>query len=97
MVGAISSSWADSDYMEKFYGITPEQSLASGLPEFVPSSGIMDASVQFGINQQLSSKWAAIIYTNYTLLFSDAAQSPIVEQAGSPNQFIGGVFAVYSF
>ena len=97
MVGAISSSWGDSDHMEKFYGITPEQSLRSGLPVFQPSSGILDARIQFGINQQISSKWAAIIYTNYTRLFGDAADSPIVEQSGSSNQFIGGVFAVYSF
>jgi outer membrane scaffolding protein for murein synthesis (MipA/OmpV family) len=97
VVGALSSTWVDNDYMQSFYGITPEQSLSSGLSSFQTSSGILDAAVQFGINHQFSSKWAAIIYTNYARILGDAADSPIVKQLGSTNQFVGGIFAVYSF
>ena len=42
-------------------------------------------------------QWAAHTFVEYERLVGDAANSPLVTQRGSPNQFTFGVGATYSF
>lgn len=97
VVGSLSSSWADGDYMDAFYSITPVQALASGLPGFDAGASFKDVRVDFAVNYQFSRHWAFIANGGYARLLNDAADSPIVSLRGSANQLQGGLFAVYSF
>ncbi len=92
----VGASYADDDYMDAYFTVTPAQSAASkaGLAAFDAESGIKD--VFFGLSGDIpvatnwSFKWAG----TYSRLLSDAAGSPITE---SENQFYGGVGLTYTF
>lgn len=95
--GTLSSTWADGSYMQSFFGVNASQALASGLAPFAATSGVKDVSLALGSNYQISDQWALVANAGYSKLLSDAKNSPIVAVRGSSSQFIGGLFAVYSF
>jgi len=45
----------------------------------------------------LDKDWSFITIANYTRLLNDAANSPLVENAGSKNQFWLGLGVAYRF
>lgn len=95
--GTLSSTWADGSYMSSFFSVDAAQALASGLPAFTATSGVKDATLSLGANYQVSDQWALVANAGYSKLLGDAKNSPIVAIQGSSSQFIGGLFAVYSF
>lgn len=95
--GTLSSTWADGSYMESFFGINATQALASGLAAFTATSGLKDVSLALGANYQVSDQWALVGNAGFSKLLGDAKNSPIVAVRGSSSQFVGGLFAVYSF
>ena len=90
------ASYADDDYMDAYFSVTPVQSASSaaGFSVFSAQSGIKD--VYFGLSGDIpiapdwSFKWSG----TYARLLGDAADSPIVE---TENQFSGGVGLTYTF
>lgn len=95
--GFISATWADNNYMDKFFSINTAQFLDSGMAAFNAGSGIKDAGIGVTANYKLSRRWAVLVHADYKRLLGDAADSPIVARRGSPNQAATGVFAIYSF
>lgn len=91
-------TWADDDYTDSFFGITPEQSLASGvLPEFNPGAGFRDVRLALTARYEITEKWAIDSFTTYSRLVGDTADSPLVDDFGTPNQFIVGLRLSRSF
>lgn len=97
VIGSISGTWADSSYMETFFGVNQAQSQASGLPVFNAGAGIKDARIGISVNYRISHRWALVVHTDYERLLRDAADSPIVSLRGSPNQATGALFMTYAF
>jgi len=95
--GSIGLTWSDGDYMDAFFSITGNQSAASGLPAFNAGSGFKDAGFSLSARYSLSRHWSLLAHTSYARLLGDAKDSPIVRQGGSPDQLLGGVFALYRF
>ena len=83
--------------MSAFFGVTAAQALASGLTTFTATSGLKDISLAFGANYKVTDSWALVANAGYSKLLGDAKNSPIVSVQGSSSQFVGGIFAVYSF
>ena len=90
----VSATWADDDYMEAFFGITPAQSARSGLPVFEAESGFKRADLKIDANWNLTESWFARASLGIGTLLGDAADSPIVE---SEEQLSFGVFVGYRF
>ena len=80
-----------------YFGVDAAQSAASGLPVFDARGGAHSAGAGAQVRYQITPKWEAHAYVEYDRLLGDAAASPLVEQHGSPNQFLFGVGASYSF
>ena len=97
VTSTLSTSWADNDYMDSFFSVTAAQSLTSGLAVFDATSGFKDISISFGANYAFTDRWNFVTSAGYAKLLSDAKNSPIVSVQGSSNQFVTGVYAVYSF
>ena len=90
----VSSTWADDNYMEDFFGVTSTQSGRSGLAQYNASSGFKSVDAEVGVMYPLGDSWAVNAMVEYSQLIGDAADSPIVKDKG---QFSGGMFISYKF
>lgn len=93
----VNSTWVTGKYMRSFFGVTPAQSAASGLPVYNPGSGFKDVGAEISANYMFASQWALVANASYNRLLGSAADSPLVSQRGSANQMAFRTFLVYSF
>jgi outer membrane protein len=95
--GGAQVTWVSENYMQRNFGITAEQSAASGLPEFDAGGGIKDVAGRIGVRFKRWKNWDFSSYVAYSRLMSDAADNPLVVQRGSPNQFLWSLSGQYRF
>jgi outer membrane protein len=89
--------WTDSKYTNAYFGVTPGQSVASGLPIYQAKSGLYDASLTISLEYLVTDRWSALAILGYTRLLGSAADSPLVRLRGSANQGSFAAFAIYAF
>lgn len=90
--------FSDSKYQRAYFGVTPAEALATGLPAYRPSGGIHGVAVASGLSYQFTPVWGVFGYARYERLVGDAADSPIVHTSfGSRNQLSGGLGVTYTF
>lgn len=88
------ATYANSDYMDAYFTVSPAQSAASGLAAFDASSGIKDVYLSLGTDIPLTDVWSLKAGARYSHLLGDAADSPIVE---TEHQFSGVLGLTYRF
>ena len=93
----MSGTWATGPYMRSLFGVTPVQAAASGYPAFTPGSGFKDVTCGLNGHYRIAARWSVVANVSYKRLIGDAADSPIVRIAGTPNQTSFSSFLVYSF
>lgn len=93
----ISTTWADDDYTQSFYGVTATQAARSGMRQYEAESGFKDAGITFDLDYRVTENWSVTGRVGYKRLLGDAADSPLVADRGSENQFITGLFVSYKF
>jgi outer membrane protein len=91
------AGFADSRFMDTYFGVSPEAALASGLPEYHPAGTFRSVGVQSDFNYSLDGRWGVYGYARYKRLVGDAAKSPIVLELGSRDQFSAGAGISYTF
>ena len=74
------STWANSKSMSSFYGITPAQSVVTGLPAYNAGSGWLFTSVGLLYSVDLSQKWVIVGSLEARHLHRNAADSPLTER-----------------
>jgi MipA family protein len=89
-----SVKYANSSYMQSYFGVTPAQSAASGLKIYQPSDGFSTAQVGVTAGFPISRQIYIFSSASVQRLLGDAANSPLVKKQNQPSGFIG---AVYSF
>jgi len=95
-IGA-STTYADDDYMQTYFGVTAADAARSGLSQYNADSGIKDIGIDLGLNWTITQNWSAKGLASFTQLVGDADDgSPVVDQ-GSEGQFFGAALVVYSF
>ena len=90
------ASFASSDYMRTYFGVTPQESSVARLGPYAPSGGFKGAGAELGVRYEFSPEWALVGLLAYERLISDAAKSPIV-QVGDPNQITAKLGLTYRF
>lgn len=90
-------SFASSDYFETYYGVTPAESVASGLAPYSPGGGVKSYGFGGAIDWKTTDRLTTSLFAEYSRLGPPAADSSLVEQRGSPNQYMIGVSATYRF
>lgn len=88
---------ADEEYFQTYYGQSPAQALASGLPAYSPGGGVRAVGVVGGLTHEFSRNFGVYAYAQYDRLIGDAKDSPIVQQLGSENQFAAGIALFFNF
>lgn len=87
----------DRNYTDAYFGISDQDSSASGLPVFSPSAGLTKLSLTTIISTKLNTRWSLTALINVARLVGDAADSPIVSIRGSKQQSTLGLFVSYRF
>lgn len=73
-------TWADAEYTRTFFGVSPQQSAASGLPAFNTSSGIRDVHLNVYVSHDFSKHWTSSVSVVAGRLQHYAANSPITSR-----------------
>jgi MipA family protein len=97
LAGGAAFTYGSGNYMDEYFGVTPADSLASGLPIYMPGSGVRDVRGWAVAMLHLSKHWHLGAGLLYSRLVGDAAESPIVSEEGSKNQWVYGAGALYAW
>lgn len=98
-VGAyVGADHVGSGYARTYFGVTPAQSLASGLATYTPKAGFKTANAGLFGNVSLTGDLfgglSAFVIGNYSRLLGDFGRSPVVRDR---NQWFGGLGLAYTF
>lgn len=91
-----SLSWASKDYMDSFFSVNSDYSLASGLRTYQAKSGFKDIGLDGSLVYSMNPKVDISINGSLKRLVGNAARSPITKM-GSERQFFGGTGVIYHF
>ena len=96
----VDTSWADSNYMETYFGVNTKNVGTSGLPFYKPDSGFKDIGLNLTGMYFFNKTWGIAANTSYTRMLNDAEDSPLVEGSqgvGDKNQLSAVLAVTYSF
>lgn len=74
---------ANKNYMQSYFGISPEQTLNSGLPTYAATAGIKNTYLQVGWNMELSPKYDFSTRLSINRLWGSAASSPLTTKTNT--------------
>jgi MipA family protein len=94
---SVDTTWADDNYMSSYFGVNGSNAARSGLHQFHASEGLKDAGVTVSYSYAFGERWGVTVLGRYDRLLNDAADSPIVDDRGDPNQFIVGLLVNFTF
>jgi outer membrane protein len=97
LAGGAAFTYGSGNYMDEYFGVTPNDSLASGLPVCAPGAGMRDVRGWATALYHLTPQWHVGAGVMYSRLVGDAADSPIVDGRGSANQWVYGAGALYAW
>ncbi|HEY3275019.1 MAG TPA: MipA/OmpV family protein [Syntrophorhabdaceae bacterium] len=93
----ISSTYGDSAYTSRYFGVDVTDAFLSGLPRHNASAGFRDVSATPAIVYHLNQNWHIAGGVRYMRLLGDAANSPVVDNVGSKDQWVMGAGVLYSW
>lgn len=91
------ATFANDDYNNAFFGVTAAQSARTGFAQYKAESGLVSYGIGGFMMMPISDSIAASAFAGYDRLGGEAADSPLVRQRGSENQFILGLGLSYQF
>jgi outer membrane scaffolding protein for murein synthesis (MipA/OmpV family) len=78
--GSLSSTYVNRQYMQEYFGITPEQSLRSGYAVSQVDAGLRDVKLGASLTHFINRDWAITGALSATSLQGDAKRSVIVRE-----------------
>ena len=97
IAASASGTWASEEYMDSFFSIDAAGAAASGLRRFDADAGIKDVGIGTTLSYAITESFSAVGIVSYTRLLGDAADSPVTDDRGSPDQVFGGLAISYRF
>lgn len=87
-----------TDYMETYFGVTAQDALNNAaVTAYKPDAGIKSVGLAAAATYKWNESWATTVNAGYDRLVGSAADSPIVKNLGTTNQFTFGASASYTF
>lgn len=96
-LAAVQLKWGGDATNRELFGISQQQSLTTGMDAFDPDGGLSSAGLNFYGRYQIGKNLRIEGITGYSLITGKAADSPLVKDFGSRNQFIMGIGARINF
>lgn len=75
---SVQTSFASGSYARTYFGVSPEQSLQSGLAAYTPGGGIKDVGFNASLDYRLSRHWGLRGFAGVRQLLGDDGNSPVV-------------------
>ncbi len=91
------ATFADSDYNDAYFGISPSQSARSGLARYDPGAGLVSYGLGAFAVMPIAQSVSLGVIGAYDRLAGEAADSPLITERGEENQFMGGLRLTYEF
>lgn len=96
-VAALQMKWGGDATNRELFGVTAEQSISTGIAAFDPDGGLSSAGLNFYGRYQVGENMRLEGLIGLTRITGKAADSPLVRDFGSRNQFMMGFGARISF
>lgn len=80
-------TWANAQYTRTFFGVSPQQSSASGLSAYDTSSGIRDVHLNAYTSYNFTKHWIGSVAATVGRLEGNAGHSPVTVQRTEVNVF----------
>ena len=90
-------SLASDRYFGAYYGVSASEAIASGLTAYSPGGGVKSVGVGGAVTWKATDRITTQLFGEYSRLTGPAADSSLVKERGSPNQFMIGISATYRF
>jgi len=90
----LKTTWANARSMQSYFGVTPSQSISSGLPVYEAGAGFKSAGLNLLAIYLMNRHWAGTVTLGADRLLGDAADSPITQDR---TQFSAGAGLSYRF
>jgi MipA family protein len=91
------ATFGDETYNNAFFGITPTQSLKSGLAPFTASSGMVSYGAEVLAFLPITDTLTLGLFGRYEQISSDLAESPLIKERGDDQQSMFGIRLNYEF
>lgn len=79
-------NFGSDNFMRTYFGISPSESVASGLPAHDAGEGLYGAGIEVGARYLFNERWGVEGLANWSYLQNGAADSPIAQQ-GAESQY----------
>ena len=73
-------TWGDGKSTQRYFGLTPQQSSATGLPAYNAGSGLRSAQIGLIGDVDLAKHWVGLWGVNAQQLQGDARDAPVVQE-----------------
>lgn len=91
------ATFADDNFMQPFFGITADQSLASGLAPYRPNGGLVSAGLSGTLIRPIGSRSSITVFAGADYLGVEAGRSPLIRERGERFQASIGIGYGYRF
>jgi MipA family protein len=86
---ALGATWANRDYMQTYFGVTPAQAQATSFSVYTPKSGCRKVDASVGAEYAMASSWKLQANLGFSRLGDDAAASPLVGRRNGASAALG--------
>ncbi|MDE1147434.1 MAG: MipA/OmpV family protein [Azospirillaceae bacterium] len=86
----VGATWANDNYMETFFGVTPTQAARSIFTSYTADAGFKDVTVGANLRYRITEHWFAMTDVSVKKLLGSAADSPLTYSATNA-VFMAGV------
>ncbi|MBI3283610.1 MAG: MipA/OmpV family protein [Burkholderiales bacterium] len=77
---SFGADWANTAYVQSYFGVNASQSSASGYAQYAPSAGLTDVRVGANWHWNIDTNWSLTTGATMKYLTGDAGKSPFVFQ-----------------
>jgi outer membrane protein len=91
------ATFADANYNNAYFGIDQTQSANSGLARYDADAGLVSYGIGGFAVVPITDSISLGVFGGYDRLAGEAADSPLIEERGDENQFMGGMRITYEF
>lgn len=91
------ATWGSDRWNQSLFDISAEDAASSGLADYHAGGNYLQGSMNGRLTYLLTRQISVSAVTQYSRLLGDAADSPIVDDVGDANQWLGSLAINYQF